>query len=117
MAPQSKIAHTTLATNLLLDMFCHSTFYLSNNARRALCLVGAVITRLLVLSTITSSTGGCSGGALSKLSLQFDIRAVASSFSLSSSSHINAAYGFTYVLVGVGIDEYVLINSLVLFLL
>ena len=117
VAPESEIAHATLATNLLVDIFCHTTFSLSNNAHRALCLVGAVIVRLLVLSTVTSSTGGCSGGALSKLSLQFDICAVASSSSSSSLSHINAAYGFTYILFGVGISEYVLILSLVLFLL
>ena len=68
-APESEIAHATLATNLLVDIFCHSTFSLLNNIRRALCLVGAVIAHLLVLSTITFSIGGCSGGAASKLLL------------------------------------------------
>ena len=69
VAPESEIAHTTLDTNLLVHICCHSKFSFSNNARRALCRVGAVMTIHLVLSTTTFRIGGRSGGVVSKLLL------------------------------------------------
>ena len=90
--PESEIAHSTLDTNLLIDIFCNSKFSFSNNARRALCRVGAVRATRLVFSTTTFCISGRSGGSMSKLPLQFNIRAVASSPSSSSSSRINTAY-------------------------
>ena len=92
VAPESEIVNATLATNLLVDTLCQSTFSFLNNAHSALCRVGDVMASLLMLSILTSGLGGCSSTVLSKLLLQFDIRAVASSSSSSSLSYINAAY-------------------------
>ena len=92
VAPESEIAHSILYTNRLMDIFFHSKFSFSNNARSALCQVGAVMAICIVLFTTMFSIGGRSGRAVSKLLLQFDICPVAPSSSSSSSSHINATY-------------------------
>ena len=112
VAPESDIAHATLATNFLVDTFFHSTFPSLNNARRALCLVGAVMGRCLYSLITTRCSACCTDAVLFVSLLQFDITAVASSSS--SSSYINAAYELTLFFVVVGISGYVSITFLVL---
>ena len=103
VAHESEIAHSTLATNRLLEILCHSISSLSDNACGALCRIVAVMVTCCGFSITTFCTDGRGDCDVSKLLLQFDICAGASLSSLSSSSHINAEYWFTLLIIGVGI--------------